>query len=76
MSSTSCTRSAASDRTFATSPGTDGSLADQVDLIANMLLAAVSEAALIIAKADHPRSALKSGLAALDTLIDRLFAPT
>ena len=49
--------------------------ADQVDLIANMLLAAVSEAALLIAKSDHPRRALKSGLAALDTLIDRLFAP-
>jgi AcrR family transcriptional regulator len=48
--------------------------ADQVDLIANMLLAAVSEAALLIAKAEHPRTALKTGLAALDTLIDRLFA--
>lgn len=49
--------------------------ADQVDLIANMLLAAVSEAALLIATSDHPRRALKSGLAALDTIIDRLFAP-
>ena len=49
--------------------------AEQVDVIANMLLAAVSEAALLIAKSDRPRAALKSGLAALDTLIDRLFAP-
>ena len=49
--------------------------ADQVDVLANMLLAAVSEAALLIATSDHPRAALRSGLAALDTLIDRLFAP-
>ena len=49
--------------------------ADQVDVLANMLLAAVSEAALLIATSAHPRAALRSGLAALDTLIDRLFAP-
>lgn len=47
---------------------------EQVDVIANMLLAAVSEAALLIATAEHPRAALNTGLAALDTLIDRLFA--
>jgi AcrR family transcriptional regulator len=50
--------------------------ADHVDVIANMLLAAVSEAALLIARSERPRAALKSGLAALDTLIDRLFATT
>ena len=44
-------------------------------MIVNMLLASVSEAALLIAKSDHPRAALRTGLAALDTLIDRLFAP-
>ena len=48
---------------------------DQIDVIVNMLLASVSEAALLIAKSDHPRAALRTGLAALDTLIDRLFAP-
>jgi hypothetical protein len=47
-----------------------------VDVIANMLLAAVSEAALLIARSERPRAALKTGLAALDTLIDRLFATT
>ena len=48
--------------------------ADQTDIVANMVLAAVSEAALIIARADDPSAALRSGLAALDTLLDRLFA--
>ena len=38
-----------------------------------MVLAAVSEAAMIIARADVPAAALRSGLAALDTLLDRLF---
>jgi AcrR family transcriptional regulator len=46
---------------------------DEVDVLAHMVLAAVSEAALLIARADHPRKALKTGQAALDTLIDRLF---
>ena len=48
--------------------------ADQVDMLANMLLASVSEAALVIARSAHPRVALRSALATLDTLIDRLFA--
>ena len=47
--------------------------ADQTDIVANMVLAAVSEAALIIARADDPVAALRNGLAALDTLLDRLF---
>jgi len=54
--------------------GRDGRIAvDQVDILANMVLAAVSEAAMIIARADVPAAALRSGLAALDTLLDRLF---
>jgi AcrR family transcriptional regulator len=47
---------------------------EQVDVLANMLLAAVSEAALMIATADDQRAALRTALAALDTLLDRLFA--
>jgi AcrR family transcriptional regulator len=45
---------------------------DQVDALANMLLAAVGEAALLIVAADDPESALQSGLAAFDTLLERL----
>lgn len=48
--------------------------AEQVDMLANMLLAAVSEAALFIATAEDPTAALQTGLAVLDTLLDRLFA--
>jgi AcrR family transcriptional regulator len=43
-----------------------------VDLYAHMLLAAVNEAALLIARADDPRAALATGQAAVDALIDRL----
>jgi hypothetical protein len=39
-----------------------------------MVLAAVSEAALMIAQADDQPAALKDGQAAVDTLITRLFA--
>ena len=46
--------------------------ATQVDSLANMLLAAVGEAALLIVSADDPEEALASGLAAFDTLLDRL----
>jgi AcrR family transcriptional regulator len=45
---------------------------DQVDLLAHMLLAAVNEAALMIARADDPEAALAAGQAAVDTLLDRL----
>jgi AcrR family transcriptional regulator len=40
-----------------------------VDLLAHMVLASVSEAALLIARADKPRSALKVGEATVETLI-------
>lgn len=49
----------------------------RVPVVANMLLAAVSEAALFIATSDDPAAALDAGLALfdtlLDTLLDRLF---
>ncbi len=48
--------------------------ADEVDPLAHMLLAAVSEAALLIAQSDDPPAALAAGQAAVDTLITRLFA--
>ncbi len=46
--------------------------AEQVDALAPMVLAAVNEAALLIAGAEDPRAALAAGRAALDTLLDRL----
>lgn len=53
----------------------DGRLpADRVDVLAHMLLAAVNEAALLIARADDSEAALSAGLTALDTLLDRLVA--
>jgi len=45
---------------------------DDVDVLAHMLLAALSEAALLIARADDPKAALAAGQAALETLLDRL----
>ncbi|MGH2714634.1 MAG: TetR/AcrR family transcriptional regulator [Thermoleophilaceae bacterium] len=53
----------------------DGRLpSGDVDVLAHMLLAAVSEAALMIARADDPRAALAKGQAAVDILLDRLVA--
>lgn len=46
---------------------------EQVDVLAHMVQAAVGEAALLIARADDPGAALDAGLAALDTLLTRLF---
>jgi AcrR family transcriptional regulator len=43
-----------------------------VDVLAHMVLAAVNEAALLIARADDPRDALAKGQAAVDTLLGRL----
>jgi AcrR family transcriptional regulator len=43
-----------------------------VDLLTHMLLAAVNEAALLIARAEDPKAALQTGQAAVDALIDRL----
>jgi len=48
--------------------------ADQVDVLTNMVLAAVAEAALVIARDDDPDAALEIGLQALDTLLTRVFA--
>jgi AcrR family transcriptional regulator len=45
-----------------------------VDLLTHMLLAAVNEAALLIARAEDPQAALQMGQAAVDALIDRLIA--
>jgi AcrR family transcriptional regulator len=49
--------------------------AGQVDALANMLIAAVGEAALLIARSDDPEAALAAGQAAFDTLLDRLAGP-
>jgi AcrR family transcriptional regulator len=46
--------------------------AEQVDVLAHMLLASVSEAALLIPRAEDPEAALAAGRAAFDTLLDRL----
>ena len=40
-----------------------------MDLFAHMLLASLSEAALLIARAEKPRSALRAGEAAVETLL-------
>ncbi|MGH3674622.1 MAG: TetR/AcrR family transcriptional regulator [Mycobacterium sp.] len=53
----------------------DGTIpADQVDVLTNMVLAAVAEVALVIARDDDPDAALETGLQALDTLLTRVFA--
>jgi AcrR family transcriptional regulator len=44
----------------------------EVDTLAHMLLAAVAEAALLIAQADDPEAALTSALATVDTLLTRV----
>ena len=49
-------------------PGTRSDL----DLLAHMLLAAVNEAALFIARAEDPSEALAVGRRTVDALIDRL----
>ena len=43
-----------------------------VDMLANMLLASVNEAALVIARADDQDRALATGLASVDMILDRL----
>ena len=43
-----------------------------VDVLAHMILAAVAEAALLIARADDPKRALAQGREAVDTLLGRL----
>jgi AcrR family transcriptional regulator len=49
--------------------------ADNVDLLSHMVLAAVNEAALMIARAEDPEQALRRGQEAVDTLLDRLVTP-
>lgn len=49
--------------------------ADNVEVLAHMLLAAVSEAAVLIARAEHPKEAREAGQAALDVLLYRLVGP-
>ncbi len=50
-----------------------GRIADaEVDTFAHMLLAAVAEAALLVAQADDPEAALAKGLATVDTLLTRV----
>jgi AcrR family transcriptional regulator len=46
-----------------------------VDALAHMLLAAVNEAALLVARADDPEAAVRSAQTAVETLIDRLVWP-
>lgn len=48
--------------------------AREVDLLSHMIVAAVNEAALLIARADDSRDALARGQAAVGTLLDRLVA--
>jgi AcrR family transcriptional regulator len=48
---------------------------EQVDIMANMLLAALNEAALLIVRATDQQAALATAVAAVDTLIDRLARP-
>lgn len=43
-----------------------------VDLLAHMVIASVNEAALLIARAENPRAALKTGEATVLTLLDGL----
>ena len=49
--------------------------AGEVDVLAHMVLAAVSEAALLIARAKDPTATLAVGEAAVGTLLDRLVGP-
>ena len=51
----------------------EGRLPDaDVDVLAHMVLASVSEASLLIARADDQQAALEKGLVAVDALIDGL----
>jgi hypothetical protein len=53
----------------------DGRLRPElVDMFAHVLLAAMGEIALVVARADDPEAAVRSGEAAVDELIQRLLA--
>jgi AcrR family transcriptional regulator len=57
--------------------GAEGRIVEeQQELLAYMLLAALNEAALFIASAEDQPAALETGLAAIDTLLDRLVGAT
>lgn len=47
----------------------------EAELLAQMLLAALNEAALFLAYADEPRTASETARGAIDTLLDRLAGP-
>ena len=49
---------------------------DQVELLAHIILASVSEVAMHIARADNQAEALNAGQAALDLLLDGLVEPS
>src|SRR5262245_32268830 len=46
---------------------------DLVDVLAHMLMAALAEVALVIARASDSKAAVRAGQAAVDTLLDGLF---
>jgi hypothetical protein len=48
---------------------------DLVDVFAHIVLAALIEVALMIARADHPAKALRTGRMAIRQLTDKLLAP-
>jgi AcrR family transcriptional regulator len=50
--------------------------ADNTELLAHMILAAVNEAALTIARADDPAAALRDAEATVDALLDGLISET
>jgi AcrR family transcriptional regulator len=49
--------------------------AQHVDAFAHIVLAALNELALVIARADHPAQALAAGESAVEEFLDRLLAP-
>ncbi|MBV9448134.1 MAG: hypothetical protein JO345_19800 [Streptosporangiaceae bacterium] len=57
------------------SVASDGGGADLVDAFAHMILAAIDEIALVIARADAPRAAMDTGRAPVQELLRRLLTP-
>lgn len=49
---------------------------DEVEYLSHMILAAVGEAAMFVATSDDHDAALQTALAAVDTLLTRVLAPT
>jgi uncharacterized protein YggU (UPF0235/DUF167 family) len=46
---------------------------DLIDVLAHMLMAALTEVALVIARASDSKAAVRAGQAAVDALLDGLF---